>query len=1137
MSHSSIYPILQFWHAVEFFSPFDLDEAISKKHITAVTQEQLLRHGDNILPWLSDSAKQKIGVSLNKDARYALYLLPFNKNELTKIVRLVYPTFRSDGDNVAQEDALDDAGKTCFVKLNVSEKGMPLFDEIGISTLPWAMGKLLQNQIIDLCETAFNKDMILLKSELDLVANHLYYSQSETTEKQTNSGELTAYFLNILLTIFKKWSRFSPDHPIAFFISVTAILPKKTEHDLLTFSENQTDKIMPAKQDEAVPINTAKEKITIEPDILNSFFITDIEKIMLASKMKPHPVLMRYVMGIEERNRRCLFSGNHNQLILDTLMPRALPSSRWVSRQENEMALMQQFAINQSLGLNEALFSINGPPGTGKTTLLQDIIAQNITNRAAVLAQYDYSEQAFSGKRCIQFSGNTAATISVLDKKLTGFEMLVVSSNNTAVENISKDFPLKSKVGTQYQDNACYLKAVAGKVFATHDKNQIIPIEQKDSPWGLISIALGNATNRNQFRDRVFFAPEARDSRSQKIKEARIKAGEYLTIWEWRNQYEGDSFVQAKEKFIEAQRNVNHYINDIEQLRGIIQEKNKCVAHLLALKKRKDELESQYKIILANMITLKTDLAEIVQNKYLLQTEIDLHIAKKPNIFCRIFNTVSAKLYKKILMDLEKEVLLALKSEESYVQSIVVAEKIIDDFAPIQSKMLFEKQYTQTQYEKLSKECSKKIAQLPGVVLPPESYEWINIEDIQKRAVWQNTHLNHLRTTLFIASLNLHEAWLAEVLKSKQFSGNVSAISHLLENRKTVIDAEALLVWQSFFMWIPVISSTFASIGRQFNQMPAHGIGWLLIDEAGQATPQSAVGAIWRAKNVVVVGDPLQIEPVVTIPNHLIVALAKQFLCAEYEKWLPHCTSVQILSDHANMIGAYYIDAGENTKWIGSPLRVHRRCADPMFSIANEIAYAGKMIQARGAQSDIKNEIEPSGWYNITGEVTDKQYVQAQGEIMLSLLIALYQYENKLPDVYIITPFRRIKNQLQSLIQERVRWFSYLSEKNALPKQSDLNEWCQKNIGTIHTFQGKEAHTVFLVLGADKDHQGSANWASRTPNLLNVALTRAKERVYIIGDYSLWASKPYFAIAAQYLPIKDCNKNYSLDIFEQNQRF
>lgn len=62
------------------------------------------------------------------------------------------------------------------------------------------------------------------------------------------------------------------------------------------------------------------------------------------------------------------------------------------------------------------------------------------------------------------------------------------------------------------------------------------------------------------------------------------------------------------------------------------------------------------------------------------------------------------------------------------------------------------------------------------------------------------------------------------------------------------------------------------------------------------------------------------------------------------------------------------------------------------------------------------------------------------------------------------------------------------------------------NIGTVHTFQGREAPIVFFVLGCDERSQGAADWAvgSANPNILNVAATRAKEEFYIIGDKRLY---------------------------------
>ena len=60
---------------------------------------------------------------------------------------------------------------------------------------------------------------------------------------------------------------------------------------------------------------------------------------------------------------------------------------------------------------------------------------------------------------------------------------------------------------------------------------------------------------------------------------------------------------------------------------------------------------------------------------------------------------------------------------------------------------------------------------------------------------------------------------------------------------------------------------------------------------------------------------------------------------------------------------------------------------------------------------------------------------------------------------------------------------------------------------------------MILVLGGGND--GAREWAALTPNLLNVAVSRAKDRLYVIGDRSKWEAHQYFDVLAKKLPPMD----------------
>ena len=64
----------------------------------------------------------------------------------------------------------------------------------------------------------------------------------------------------------------------------------------------------------------------------------------------------------------------------------------------------------------------------------------------------------------------------------------------------------------------------------------------------------------------------------------------------------------------------------------------------------------------------------------------------------------------------------------------------------------------------------------------------------------------------------------------------------------------------------------------------------------------------------------------------------------------------------------------------------------------------------------------------------------------------------------------------------------------------DSREWANDHIGTFHTVQGREADTVILLLGAPKASQGGGrSWAAGIPNILNVAVSRARQKLYVVA--------------------------------------
>jgi superfamily I DNA and/or RNA helicase len=308
-------------------------------------------------------------------------------------------------------------------------------------------------------------------------------------------------------------------------------------------------------------------------------------------------------------------------------------------------------------------------------------------------------------------------------------------------------------------------------------------------------------------------------------------------------------------------------------------------------------------------------------------------------------------------------------------------------------------------------------------------------------------------------------------------------------------------LWSSFFLVVPVVSTTFASVERMLGALPSEALGWLLVDEAGQAVPQAVVGAMMRTKRAIIVGDPLQIEPVTSLPTSLAEAICGEF-GIDPSKWNAPVASVQSVADATAKLGTeFQRDIGSIR--VGFPLLVHRRCGQPMFSLSNAIAYANQMVHAKPSQkSAIRDAIGPSRWIDVSGGQTEGKWCEAEGDAVVELLRRLAATNVDELDLYVISPFVIVAQKLR----ERVQSSGLLRRWTDEPWK-----WVRERVGTVHTVQGREADSVIFVLGAPLPAQrGARAWAGGTPNLLNVAATRAKENLYVIGSHAAWHDVGHF---------------------------
>jgi AAA domain len=636
--------------------------------------------------------------------------------------------------------------------------------------------------------------------------------------------------------------------------------------------------------------------------------------------------------------------------------------------------------------------------------------------------------------------------------------------------------------------------------------------------WGLIAAVLGNAKNRAAFQqsfwwhnDRGFrlylkaakgdsVVREIRDPDTDKIIERRTPS---VVLDEKPPSPEGAkaNWRKARAALVNLKREIDAELKALEDTRQL--------CHQLADARRtiaKDEAMlaaqlSQRPALEAAVARRRSDVENRRVRFEQRTAEVQQHRKIRPGFFARIFRTRRWKVWSSANVTLTEDKLESAwqlsTTEQVFEEATAVLNALVTGILEVEASLGVLRQHVV--------QLSRNVEAQRGILgdkLVDERLFARGHEPSNLTAPWIPDSLHRKRENLFIAALAVHKAFIDA--SAQKVLHNLSVLMDVFSSGPMPDKTKRKLLgdlWSTLFLVIPVISTTFASVDRMLGDLPVGSIGWLLIDEAGQALPQAAVGAIMRAKRTIVVGDPLQIPPVVTLPERLSSDICA-FFKVDRPVWAAAEASVQTIADQASRFQATF-RSDQGPRRVGVPLLVHRRCQEPMFGMSNRIAYDGQMVRATESRnpSAIGAVLGSSKWFDIDGEA-DSKWCPAEGELVIALLKKIAAAGVTDPDLFIISPFRIVAQEMKRRLERETTLFSAL--------RANAREWGNNRVGTIHTVQGREADTVILVLGAPNASQnGARSWAAGTPNILNVAVSRAKQYFYVVGSHGAWSGVGY----------------------------
>lgn len=299
-----------------------------------------------------------------------------------------------------------------------------------------------------------------------------------------------------------------------------------------------------------------------------------------------------------------------------------------------------------------------------------------------------------------------------------------------------------------------------------------------------------------------------------------------------------------------------------------------------------------------------------------------------------------------------------------------------------------------------------------------------------------------------------------------------------------------------------VVAGTCVGVGKHALGIVDLAYDWVIVDEAARASPMELVVAAQAGRRVLLVGDHLQLPP--TYPM-AVEERAAQFIGiprAEFRR----------MNNFQRAFSSTYGTA------VGRTLLTQYRMASAINQVVSNCFYKGALRPGRK---------EPGPEYNDLPSFLGRQVVwldtAEQGRSAYHRSAGTHEgaLENEAEAAAVLEVVRSIARSSGFLEQVRVLdkekqpaigvIAMYAAQRDLIRRKLEQADWAADirdlyTVGTVDSYQGKENRII--ILSVVRNDSARAIGFLADPERINVAMSRAKDRLVIVSSTAMWMGHP-----------------------------